>query len=32
VPKEMLTSDAGHSEIPALEAGRYYEAVIKFAK
>ena len=32
VPKEMLTANAGHSEIPVLEAGRYYEAVIKFAR
>lgn len=32
VPKEMLTANVGHSEIPALEAGRYYDAVIKFAK
>lgn len=30
VPKEMLTSHAGHSEIPRLEAARYYEAVTRF--
>ena len=32
VPKEMLTANAGHCEIPLFEAGRYYEAVIKFAR
>ena len=32
VPKEMLTADAGHCEIPATEGDRYYAAVIKFAK
>lgn len=31
VPKELLTSNAGHSEIPDLDAARYYEAVIRFA-
>ncbi len=32
VPKEMLTADAGHCEIPAVEGGRYYEAVLKFSR
>lgn len=32
VPKEMLTANAGHCEIPALEGGRYYDAVINFVK
>ena len=32
VPKELLTANAGHCEIPLFEAGRYYEAVIKFSK
>ncbi|HJQ38896.1 MAG TPA: alpha/beta fold hydrolase, partial [Thermoanaerobaculia bacterium] len=32
VPKELLTADAGHCEIPRIAAGRYYDAVIKFAK
>ena len=31
VPKEMLTANAGHCEIPTTEGGPYYEAVIKFA-
>jgi fermentation-respiration switch protein FrsA (DUF1100 family) len=31
VPKELLTADAGHCEIPLFEAGRYYEAVVRFA-
>lgn len=31
VPKEMLTSHAGHCEIPLFEAARYYEAVVRFA-
>jgi hypothetical protein len=31
VPKEMLTSHAGHCEIPLFEADRYYEAVVRFA-
>jgi fermentation-respiration switch protein FrsA (DUF1100 family) len=31
VPKELLTSHAGHCEIPLFEAARYYEAVIRFA-
>lgn len=31
VPKEMLTADAGHCEIPVFEPGRYYEAVVRFA-
>ena len=30
VPKEMLTSNAGHCEIPLFEAQRYYETVIRF--
>ena len=31
--KELLTSaNAGHAEIPATEGGRYYDAVIKFAR
>jgi len=32
VPKELLTANTGHCEIPVAEAGRYYEAVIKFAR
>lgn len=32
VPKEMLTANAGHCEIPAAEPARYYDAVIKSAK
>ena len=33
VPKELLTSEnAGHSEIPALDAARYYDAVTRFAR
>lgn len=32
VPKELLTANAGHCEIPLFEAGRYYDAVIKFAR
>jgi fermentation-respiration switch protein FrsA (DUF1100 family) len=32
VPKEMLTANAGHCEIPATEGDRYYAAVIKFAE
>ena len=31
VPKEMLTSHAGHCEIPLFEPARYYEAVTRFA-
>jgi len=31
VPKEMLTANAGHCEIPLFEAARYYEAVVRFA-
>lgn len=30
VPKEMLTSHAGHCEIPIFEPARYYEAVTRF--
>lgn len=30
VPKEMLTSHAGHCEIPLFEAGRYYDTVTRF--
>jgi fermentation-respiration switch protein FrsA (DUF1100 family) len=30
VPKEMLTSHAGHCEIPLFEARRYYETVTRF--
>ncbi|HEY0370359.1 MAG TPA: alpha/beta hydrolase [Thermoanaerobaculia bacterium] len=32
VPKEMLTSHAGHCEIPLFEAARYYETVIRFIR
>ena len=32
VPKEMLTADAGHAEIPSAEGDRYYAAVVRFAK
>ena len=32
VPKEMLTSDAGHCEIPLFDAKRYYDTVIRFIK
>ncbi|MFL6248229.1 MAG: alpha/beta hydrolase [Thermoanaerobaculia bacterium] len=32
VPKEMLTSDAGHCEIPLFEPARYYEAVTRFVR
>lgn len=30
VPKELLTSHAGHCEIPLFEAPRYYETVSRF--
>lgn len=30
--KELLTSDAGHCEIPLFDAKRYYETVIRFIK
>lgn len=30
VPKEMLTSHAGHCEIPVFEANRYYDSVSRF--
>ena len=30
VPKEMLTSHAGHCEIPLFEPGRYYDSVTRF--
>lgn len=32
VPKEMLTSHAGHCEIPIFDAARYYETVTRFVK
>lgn len=32
VKKEMLTSHAGHCEIPLFEANRYYETVTRFVK
>ena len=32
VPKEMLTSHAGHSEIPIFEPDRYYETVVRFVR
>jgi fermentation-respiration switch protein FrsA (DUF1100 family) len=32
VPKELLTSHAGHCEIPLFDAQRYYEAVDRFVK
>ena len=32
VPKEMLTSHAGHCEIPLFEANRYYDTVTRFVK
>ncbi|HEX6100299.1 MAG TPA: alpha/beta fold hydrolase [Thermoanaerobaculia bacterium] len=32
VPKEMLTSHAGHCEIPLFEADRYYETVTRFIR
>ncbi len=32
VPKEMLTSHAGHCEIPLFEADRYYDTVTRFVK
>lgn len=32
VPKEMLTSHAGHCEIPLFEANRYYDTVARFVK
>jgi fermentation-respiration switch protein FrsA (DUF1100 family) len=31
VPKELVTAQAGHCEIPLLEAARYYEPVTRFA-
>ncbi len=31
VPKEMLTAEAGHCEIPLFEAQRYYDTVIRFS-
>jgi alpha-beta hydrolase superfamily lysophospholipase len=30
VPKEMLTANAGHCEIPLFEAERYYETIVRF--
>jgi fermentation-respiration switch protein FrsA (DUF1100 family) len=32
VEKELMTSHAGHSEIPLFEAERYYQTVTRFAK
>ena len=32
VPKEMLTSHAGHCEIPLFEAARYYDSVARFVR
>ena len=32
VPKEMLTADAGHCEIPLFEAARYYDTVVRFIR
>jgi fermentation-respiration switch protein FrsA (DUF1100 family) len=32
VPKEMLTANAGHCEIPLFEPQRYYEAVTRFVR
>lgn len=32
VPKQMLTSHAGHCEIPLFDAQRYYEAVDRFVQ
>ena len=32
VPKEMLTANAGHCEIPLFEATRYYETVVRFVQ
>jgi fermentation-respiration switch protein FrsA (DUF1100 family) len=32
VPKEMLTSHAGHCEIPLLEPARYYDTVTRFIR
>lgn len=32
VPKVMLTSHAGHSEIPLFEAPRYYDTVTRFIR
>jgi fermentation-respiration switch protein FrsA (DUF1100 family) len=32
VPKELLTSHAGHCEIPLFEAARYYETVTRFIR
>lgn len=32
VPKEMLTANAGHCEIPLFEAKRYYETVVRFVQ
>ena len=31
VPKELMTSDAGHCEIPLFDARRYYDNVTRFA-
>lgn len=32
VPKELMTSHAGHCEIPLFEANRYYETVTRFIR
>lgn len=32
VPKQMLTSEAGHCEIPLFDAARYYDSVVRFAR
>jgi uncharacterized protein len=32
VPKELLTANAGHCEIPLFEAQRYYESVSRFIR
>ena len=32
LPKELMTSSAGHSQIPAAEPARYYDTVTRFVK
>jgi fermentation-respiration switch protein FrsA (DUF1100 family) len=32
VPKEMLTSNAGHCEIPIFDPHRYYDTVVRFVR
>ena len=32
VPKEMLTANAGHCEIPLFDATRYYDTVVRFSR